>query len=230
MNEKKYELIRSNRKTICIQIKEGLILVKAPKNSSISIIDNFVNSKISWIEKKLQQFNNKSFRYNEFLDYSAFAYFGKKILPEVNEKVKTFTLNSDRLIIPKKFNYPTEVNLKFINSLKKWYMLQASEYLQTVLNNLATRFNFSYLDFNLTNAATKWGSCSGKNEIRLNWRLVFLDKNIIDYVVIHELCHTVEHNHSKKFWGKVQFIIPNYKNIKSALKNSSLLIQTFRKI
>jgi len=64
----------------------------------------------------------------------------------------------------------------------------------------------------------KWGTCTGKNNISLNWRLVFAKTSIIDYVVIHELCHLKHKNHSKKFWREVEKILPNYKDSKNWLR------------
>ena len=70
----------------------------------------------------------------------------------------------------------------------------------------------------ITGAKTRWGSCSGKNRICLSWRLMEKPQEVIDYVIIHELCHTEHHDHSKGFWALVEFFLPNYQALRRELK------------
>lgn len=70
----------------------------------------------------------------------------------------------------------------------------------------------------VTGAKTRWGSCSGKNRICLSWRLMERPREVIDYVIIHELCHTEHHDHSKGFWALVESFLPNYRALRRELK------------
>ncbi len=70
----------------------------------------------------------------------------------------------------------------------------------------------------ITSAKTRWGSCSGKNSVNFSWKLIMADDKTIDYVIIHELTHIKQHNHSKKFWNIVESIMPDYSEQKKKLK------------
>jgi len=83
----------------------------------------------------------------------------------------------------------------------------------------AKQGNFSYGKITIKNNKTNWGSCSSKGNLNFNYRLIFLKKEEMDYVVVHELCHLKEMNHSKKFWDEVEKIIPDYKELRKNIKN-----------
>jgi predicted metal-dependent hydrolase len=85
----------------------------------------------------------------------------------------------------------------------------------------------SYTSITITSAKTRWGSCSGDNALRYTYRLLYCPKEIIDYVVVHELAHTVEHNHSKRFWQVVERYIPDWKERRKWLKAHGILMEIF---
>jgi len=76
----------------------------------------------------------------------------------------------------------------------------------------AAKHGLEYKQVKITSARTRWGSCNSRGTLSFSWRLVMAPVPVIDYVVVHELAHTVEKNHSKKFWAKVQIIMPDYQN------------------
>lgn len=79
-------------------------------------------------------------------------------------------------------------------------------------------YNFEYGDIRIKRQRTMWGSCSSKKNLNFNYRLIFLPERLIDYVVVHEICHLREMNHSKRFWTLVENTIPNYKELRSELR------------
>ena len=87
-----------------------------------------------------------------------------------------------------------------------------------ISEKLSAFTGLSYQKLGIGSAASRWGSCNGKNEIRLSWRLVLLPEELIQYVVIHELCHTAEHNHSAAFWRKVSYYLPDYASLRHRLR------------
>lgn len=84
-------------------------------------------------------------------------------------------------------------------------------------------YGFSFNKVFIKNQKTRWGSCSGKRNINVNYKVVFLPEQHRDYIVVHELCHLKEFNHSKKFWGLVAQALPNYKESKKELRHHELL-------
>jgi hypothetical protein len=92
---------------------------------------------------------------------------------------------------------------------------------------LAKEMGVSYRSITITSAKTRWGSCSGENALRYTFRLLYCPKEIIDYVVVHELAHTLQHNHSKQFWQVVERYIPDWKTRRKWLKDHGILMEIF---
>lgn len=87
---------------------------------------------------------------------------------------------------------------------------RAREILTLKSNEYAKQLGVSFNKIRIGNQRTRWGSCSSKGTISYNWRLILMPEDIMDYVVVHELCHLVEMNHSSRFWGLVAGMIPDY--------------------
>ena len=146
---------------------------------------------------------------------------------------KSFIYN----FVAKKQDWVAKSIAKIVQRVKKSPKLdysqeQIQEYKKTARSLLEERLNqrsqimgFDYTNFRLSSARTRWGSCSGKDVISLNWRLVLVDLRLIDYVVIHELAHVKQKNHSSKFWSLVEKYCPNYKHLRRELKEKQLLSQ-----
>lgn len=83
-------------------------------------------------------------------------------------------------------------------------------------------YNFSFNKIFIKNQKTRWGSCSCKQNLNLNYKIVFLPEKHQDYIIVHEMCHLKEFNHSKKFWALVEKALPNYLDIKKKLRNHEL--------
>ncbi len=83
-------------------------------------------------------------------------------------------------------------------------------------------YGFSFNKIFIKNQKTRWGSCSCKKNLNLNYKIVFLPQKHQDYIIVHEMCHLKEFNHSKRFWNLVEKILPNYLNIKKELRSHEL--------
>lgn len=86
-------------------------------------------------------------------------------------------------------------------------------------------YGFSYNEINIKNQKTRWGSCSAKRNLNFNYKILFLPEVIRDYVIVHELCHLKEFNHSKKFWGLVAKAAPDFKEVQKTLREWEVSIR-----
>jgi predicted metal-dependent hydrolase len=102
--------------------------------------------------------------------------------------------------------------------LQKWYVAKALELFDKRIEILSTQHGFTYNRLTLRNQKTRWGSCSKKKNISLNWKLIKTPLQVIDYVILHELTHTEFFDHSKSFWQKLSQICPEYKQSLAWLK------------
>jgi hypothetical protein len=102
-----------------------------------------------------------------------------------------------------------------------WLRNFAKRYLPERVYKLADKYNFKVNNISVRNQKTRWGSCSARGNLSFNFNLVQYKKEIIDYVIVHELCHLKEMNHSIKFWLLVEKICPDYKAFRKELKKHS---------
>lgn len=103
-------------------------------------------------------------------------------------------------------------------TLERWYRLQAQRYLGQRLREWAGQMEVSVLKVTIRGQSTRWGSCSSRGSINLNWRLMCIPARLVDYVLVHELCHRKEMNHSPAFWALVAGVLPDYSRLRQDLK------------
>lgn len=116
-----------------------------------------------------------------------------------------------------------EVNPMAFESREKmvvWYRKQAREILTQRMKHWSTLSGWQFKSMSINSARTRWGSCGPKNSINLSWRLVMAPMHVVDYVVVHELAHTVVKNHSRKFWDAVAGVLPDYKERRRWLREN----------
>ena len=208
------KIIRSKRKTISITINEDAeLVVRAPKKLSIEKIQDFIYEKEKWINKKKKliedQMKDASLNKNKLL------YLGSLFPITLNRtSSKKFIFSGEEFI--SNSNNPEILSL----SIKKWYKNKFKEIAIPRLEYFADKYNLSVNQIRIKEQKTMWGSCSSKNNINLNYLLIMAPMDVIDYVIIHELVHTIHRNHSVNFWKSVESIMPNFKEAKRWLKEN----------
>lgn len=181
MDKLSYTLIRSDRKTVAIQIKHGEIIVRAPRHTPVKFIEDFLESKREWIEKGIAAQND-----------------APQYPPFTAEEVRSM---ADAALV----DIPGRVI------------------------RLAPLVSVHYGRITIRNQRTKWGSCSSKGNLNFNCVLMLAPEWVRDYIVVHELCHLKEMNHSPAFWAEVARACPGYKEAEAWLKaNGSATIERFR--
>jgi len=105
-----------------------------------------------------------------------------------------------------------------------WYRKQARKYITGRTEEIANKLKITYGKIKITSAAKRWGSCLAKGNLNFPYRLMMAPPQVIDYVIVHELMHVLERNHSKRYWRKVEKAMPGYRKCKAWLKNNGHLL------
>jgi hypothetical protein len=217
-----HSLIRTKRKSISLVIDDkARLIVRAPVKTNFHEIEKFILDKSKWIEQKqrlvrerLRQQPKKRFEAGE-----EFLFLGKLYKLKISNNGKyIFEFNKQNFILSK--NHQSNARNLFI----RWYKLQAYRIFKTKAEHYASKARLSYNQIKLSDADKRWGSCTSGRNLNFNWRLVMAPSKIIDYVIIHELAHLKELNHSKKFWALVERLCPNYLKYKQWLDDNGHLL------
>jgi len=218
---------RSKNVTIAIKPITGIV-VNMPYFVSYGFAKSIVERKRNWILTHLPKIELLENRLTIFTPETEFftKYRRLVMIPEKIETVKT-KINSEQIII--KYPDTIDIRLKEIQDIVKKIIIktlriEAKSYLPARTELLAKKYQFKFKNTYIKNNKTIWGSCSGQNNINLNLHLMRLPDHLIDYVIIHELCHTIEKNHGKGFWKLMDSILGDAKSLSKELKNYSTQI------
>ena len=213
------------KKTISIQIKNGLIDVRAPQHIAQVEIDSFIQKKMSWIKKKVDT-QNKIIapKRKKFLNNEYFLFMGKecKLNITVLKNKKNCIDHSNIQIIMKEKDINNKSKVKI--ALEKTYRKYALKILTEKTMFIASSINVEPEKIKVRSYKGRWGTCSYKKDISFNWKLIMAPEKIIEYVIVHELCHLIHFNHSKNFWESVENILPDYKLRKDWLRTNEGLL------
>ncbi|HPW52836.1 MAG TPA: DUF45 domain-containing protein [Erysipelotrichaceae bacterium] len=208
----KYELKRSNRKTMSIKVEDGQVFVYAPVLTPKFMIENFVRRHEDWIDKKL---NDPRINVNYDLQNDDEIYFlGKKYNLQIFTREKSrFLIRDNNLML-----YGSSIR-SISSDYKKQLCAILTQYVREAKDELGIDFD---LDFKFYKS--RWGCCySKKNLIILNYLLACLPYNLIKYVIYHEIVHFTEGNHQRRFYQQLEKICPDYKKLSKELKDYTIL-------
>lgn len=215
------QLIRTKRRTIGLEIAhDGRLIVRAPIRASNNFIESIISEKSEWISRKqtLAKAKHEAVIPKQFINGEQFLYLGE-----------SYPLNLvDDPFIPlhfsKGFYLSRHYQHKSHDLFITWYKKQALEHFNSRVNFFAAQAKLTYRSIKINGAKTLWGSCSPDGNLNFCWRLILAPLAVIDYVVAHELAHLVHGNHSKRFWRKVESILPSYQESRKWLKNNGHIL------
>lgn len=214
-----YTIIRSSRrKSMALVIRQGEVIVRIPTKLAVSSAQNFVDKKRDWIKQKLSEHPIRKEKI--YADGESLLFRGKTYELGIHTASTENDIQQvdERIQIHTKKNEISEIAVK--SQLEKWYRLQASEILRSRFFELAVTHHFTPKSLAIKTYKARWGSCYRSGDIQLNWKLIMAPDMVIDYVILHELCHLKHHNHSKAFWQLVADVCPTYKEHKLWLKQN----------
>jgi len=238
-----YQVLRSRRKTLSLQVKHGHVFVRAPYHVDEKIINSFIQKKDAWLRAKITEQNQTADFCCNFTQGSKLFVFGQLVTlniifancaEKLGEKSDTFL--SDLINDQKELTIvlPVRIQNKLLNKsqlavvvkkyIERYFKQQAQKTILPKVEYYAKLTQLVPSSIKIRQYRARWGSCNSRGELSFNYLLMMLPIYVIDYVIVHELCHLHYLNHSKDFWQLVTKYFPDYIEAKKWIKaNQSAL-------
>jgi predicted metal-dependent hydrolase len=218
-----YFVPSTTAKYVRISIKPGQgVRVTLPKRASLAQAEAFVKEKTDWIKKHLANLQQEQQQKTLFTPDTPYQtrFHQVQLLAHAHLQLKSrLRANVVEVFYPEQIGWQhPEVQEYVRTTLEKVYRTEAKQYLPSRVAYWAQQFGFRYEQVTIKNAKTRWGSCSHTNNINLNLHLMRLPAHLCDYVILHELAHTVEKNHGPRFWALLDKISGNARGLDKELK------------
>ncbi len=216
-----FEIVYRNRKNLSIIVEpDGNVRVAAPAQMKAAAIMEAMERNAGWIDRKLQLVEEslaglspRFFASGEKLVFRGRSY---PCLFELNDRLATVNIKMDGDLITIRSPFQDRDMLK--NALESWYTAQAKLVLPERVEHYEQLLNVRANGIRIKNHQKRWGSCSNKGNLNFNWRLILTPDEIIDYLVVHEMCHLKYMNHSQDFWSLMKVVMPDYAERRAWLK------------
>ncbi|MBN2891971.1 MAG: M48 family metallopeptidase [Bacteroidales bacterium] len=209
------KIIKSKRKTISLAVlPNGKLELKTPNKISEKQIEEIILRHQRWIVKRQQNLLENMYTPKTFYEGEKLLLLGNEYSLKFVKGLKLPEIRDNFIIID------NEKHDNLHDFFTFWYREFAFKIFKERIDGYSKIMNLQYDSLKISNAKTRWGSCSSKKNINLSWRLIMAPMKIVDYVIIHELAHLKELNHSPKFWAVVEGAMPDYKIYRSWLKKN----------
>ena len=228
-----YEFSRGKRRTIGLSVGPEGLSVRAPRWTTVGEVEAFIHEKSAWVLDKLRASRERVGALERartvWADGAEFDFLGQRVCLRLDPAHAFKQVGA--VLVPAEdgamatlwlglANNATEAQIR--DAAQAWLMRQAQQVFAESLQRFAPQLGVSYSKLRLSSAGTRWGSASADGTIRLNWRLVHLKPEMIDYVVVHELSHLRHMDHSPQFWDVVASVLPDHAERRKALKRVAL--------
>ncbi|MHB8106579.1 MAG: M48 family metallopeptidase [Candidatus Cryosericum sp.] len=213
-----YVLVRSRRRSVGLEVRpDATLVVRAPARTPVWFVESVLRDKAGWIEDKLA----KARRHvslvprHDFLTGERFPYLGREwpfVVVAFQKTPLTFDEKTGFSLDMAAFDHGERI-------FEEWYRARARELLAGRVHHYAPQVGVSVPRLRITGAERRWGSCSTTGTVSFAWRLIMAPMDVVDYVVVHELAHRREMNHSARFWAVVGSVLPDYELRRRWLKD-----------
>ncbi len=213
--EVEYDIVRSSRRTVALYVRPGgAILVRAPWYVPVYVIKHFVEEKAPWIirqRKKLKDVKPAIIE-QHYTEGCSIRFMGETLILRIRESERKSILLIDKELVISLPKANSDERVKAL--IEGWYLTEAKRHFLVRTHELAT-LHANLLpqprSVNVRKMKSRWGTCKSDGTIWFNRELIKKDSNLIDSVIIHELCHLVHHNHGSEFYRLLENIIPDYR-------------------
>lgn len=220
-NDISYQIVRSRRATADIVIeRDGSILVRAPESIPDERIEDIVESKRYWIYKNLAEWRdlNATRVLREYKNGEGFLYLGRSYrLLLVADQTEPLMLKNGRFCLRRDLVDEGAIEAAK-TAFRDYYIARGSERINQRLNYYAPKVGVTPHAIDVRELGNRWASCSPNGNLAFHWKCMMAPQTIIDYIVVHELCHFHHLDHTDAFWNEVDKVIPNYGERKEWLR------------
>jgi predicted metal-dependent hydrolase len=208
-----YNLVRSKRRTLALVVREDATLeVRAPHGYSVAQIENFIIEKRAWILRKCAEMRTRApKKERHFCEGEYFPYLGRDYPMLFSPTAKEIYVGQV-LVVPRRYAKNPR------RAIERWYRNEADRIISARVSDLARKFGYRYSMIKINSAKRRWGSCNSMKSLAFSYRLVMAHRDLIDFVILHELCHTVHHNHSVSFYKELSLVLPDHRERQLRLK------------
>jgi len=211
---------------LCIE-PTGEVLVRAPFHTPQSRLSEVVESKRGWIIKKLRSLDNiYPVVKKEFVSGESFPYLGRHLRLKIRQDHRTnkpmVNIGRGRLEVLLNTTSNGRSAEEIRGAVVFWYKAEAARYIPERVRIYAKKMGLAEPGILIRNQQKIWGSCNAKGVLRFNWRMMMAPVSLIDYVVVHELCHLKHNNHAAPFWKYLHTVMPDYEKRKEALRKNGI--------
>jgi predicted metal-dependent hydrolase len=225
MKDLEFKIVRSpRRKTLTITVeRDREIIVHAPESASEETVQRLVDSKRQWLFEKLRHAQKYQDRAHppgkEVVNGESAPYLGRDYRIEITET------KSGEVEFSRAFTVPVSLQGKQREALKSWYIARAKETILPRVEQTASELGVTFKAAKIVDNQYRWGSCTVNSTVNFNWRLIKAPMFVIDYVVVHELAHLLENNHTARFWNIVRASNPKMEKARAWLKEHGQVLE-----
>jgi predicted metal-dependent hydrolase len=199
-------LLKERRKTLSLKHLNGNFILKVPLKTKKIDVQRFLDKNKSWMDKILEQYES-FMKLKENLRFSngeMLLFLGKNYEIKLVQSSKPLEFNGAFLLSDQHLEDPRKI-------FKNFYKEQLKLILPEILRSYSIKTGFTYRSFSITNALKRWGSCNSENKLNFSWLLMMAPRDVIEYVVVHELVHTKIKSHGGTFWAEVEKTVPDWR-------------------
>ncbi|MBT8139506.1 MAG: M48 family metallopeptidase [Gammaproteobacteria bacterium] len=223
-----YALTRSRRKTLCLGVEDGQLIVRAPHYASINDIESFIIEKQRWVTKQLAEDTRRQQEKIRLFDGATFQALGAEFRIEINILGAALRSRIDACMEHKLVTLSlTETGAQRIEDkaeklFRRWLTSLAAPYMQRATRQLAaaTALDRTLGEIGFRYTRSKWGHCTSAGDIQYNPAVVLAPTTVVDYIVAHEVCHLRHRNHSRAFWRLVEKCCPEWRTAEHWLRHN----------
>jgi predicted metal-dependent hydrolase len=218
-----YEIIRSRRSTADIIIeRDGSVLVRAPEWADDDQVANIVESKHYWIYQGLAEWRdlNSTRVLREYKNGEGFLYLGRAYrLLLVSDQEEALQLRNGRFTLRRDLVEQGDIATAQ-TAFRDFFVTKGNDRLRARVGYYSPKVGVEPIGVEIRELGNRWASCSPKGQLAFHWKCMMAPQTVIDYIVVHELCHFHHRDHTDAFWNEIDKVLPDYGERKSWLRSN----------